>query len=322
VSSTWEYAAGRISALEASLLPDRTWNRLLSSPGIDDVLKVLGETWYGRLIHSDGIEEALSASVSAAEDELAELSPSEALVKGILVRRDVRNARYVWKDLASGGGGEVPREPDGTLSASLFQRAWNDSTAAAELPLEFRVVLEDIQRSAQGGDTLRVDLKMDHLAAEVEKIHLGSLAGELRELPRTRIELRNFLTAGRFAVDELPSGQVGEWLLAGGFHTPEEVLEAGRKNRLPDALSEIRGFEGAASALKEALDAGSFLVFQRESDRVVMKLLSRFASTPFGPGLLASYVLGRELEVFHLSLLAAAKRAGMDIAKLQARLPR
>lgn len=321
MSSSWEYAAGRISALEASLLPERVWNQLLNSRDLKEVLKILGDSWYGRLIQSGDVEEALLAPVSMAENELLELSPEPRLVKGILLRRDVRNARYAWKSLSAGGDGTVPLEDGGTIPSALFQRAWSDWSASSELPREFRDTLERIHEGAQG-NTMKVDLLMDHLAARVEATHLGALDGGLAEYPKTRIELRNFLTSGRSAVEGLPAAELAGWILPGGYHSPADILEAYRKNRLPDELANTPGFEAAAAALKTAIDEGSFLLFQKESDRVLLNLLSRLSGQPFGPGLLASYVLRRELESMHLNLVVAAKRAGMDTAKLQARLPR
>ncbi len=319
--SSWEYTAGRISALETSLLSDRTWGQITGSPGIEDLLKLLGDTWYGHLIHGDAIEDALNRAVSTAEDELLELDTGSGLANAMLLRRDVRNARYVWKDMAGGGDGAVPQEADGAIPATVFARAWNDPAQADGLPAEFRSALESVRGLPQG-DSLGVDMILDQLAASVEKNHMGSLDPELLSFARSRIELGNFLTAGRLGTGNMAAGRIEEWLLQGGFHTPEEILEALRKNRLPEALAENPGFEAAAVSLKEALDGGSFLPFQKESDRVILGLLSGLSAKPFGPGLLASYVLRRELEAVHLNLVVAAKKAEMNTVKLLARLPR
>lgn len=321
MSSSWEYAAGRISALEVTLLSPRHWGQIIGSAGVEELLKVLGETWYGRLIHGDSLEEALPGALSAAEDELLELGPDQRLARAILLRRDVRNARYTWKNMASGGDGAVPLERDGTLPAQLFARAWNDPASADELPKEFRAAMGGIQEVSQGG-SLRVDLLMDQLAADIERVHLGSLDSGLGSFVAARLELRNFLTAGRLGIEGIAGGQLGGWLFPGGLHSIEEVMEACRKGRLPDLLAETAGFETAAAALKEGLEGGSFLAFQRESDRILLETVSSLGKRSAGPGLLASYVLGREMETVHLNLVAAAKRAEMNTAKLQMRLPR
>jgi hypothetical protein len=321
VSLSWEYAAGRTSALESTLVSERTWSQIVGAQGYDELLKVLGDTWYGRIIHGDSIEQALNRAVSMAEAELMELDPGIGLAGAILLRRDVRNARYAWKSLASGGEGDVPFEEEGTLPVSLLVRAWNDPAHAGELPGMFRTALEAAQ-SVQSADSIRIDMILDQLAAEVERVHLAPLDPGLKAFFQTRAELRNFLTAGRLATGSTSAGQLEGFLLPGGFHSTDEITDATRKNRLPEALGETTGLEAPASALKEALDGGSFLPFQRESDRVCLSLLAELAARPFGPGLLFSYVLRREFEALHLNLVTAARKADMNTAKLLARLPR
>ncbi len=321
MSSSWEYAAGRTSALESTLLSGRMWSQIVGAQGYDELLKVLGDTWYGRLIQGDSIEQALNNAVSMAETELMELDPGIGLAGAILLRRDVRNARYAWKDLASGGEGDVPFEEEGTLPVSLLVKAWTDPARAGELPGIFRTALEAAQ-SVQPADSIRVDMILDQLAAIVERVHLAPLDPGLDNFIRTRAELRNFLTAGRLAAGGASAGQLEGFLFSGGFHSAEEVTDAARKNRLPEALGETTGLEAPAATLKEALDGGSFLPFQRESDRVCLNLLDGLAANPFGPGLLFSYVLRREFEALHLNLAAAARKADMNTAKLLARLPR
>lgn len=321
MSSSWEYAAGRISALETALLSERTWSQVTGAQGYDELLKMLGDTWYGRLIHGDSVEQALNTAVSASETELLELDPGTGLARAILLRRDVRNARYAWKDLASGGEGDVPFEREGTLAVSLLVKAWTDPAQSGELPAEFRTALEAVQ-SVQPADTIRIDMILDQLASTVEMRYLAPLDPGLERFILTRSELRNFLTAGRLAAGTPSAVRLEGFLLPGGFHTVEEVTDAARRGRLPEALGETRGLEVPAATLKEALEGGSFLPFQRESDRVCLNLLADLAASPFGPGLLFSYVLRREFEAMHLNLVAAARKVDMNNAKLLARLPR
>ncbi len=108
--SSYIYASGRVSGLEGSLLSRRLWHQLLAAEDRADVLRILGETWYGPLLQGEGgLEKAFGTAVSKAEDELLELSPGQSFTKGILQRRDVRNARYIWKNLASGH--DAPLKP-------------------------------------------------------------------------------------------------------------------------------------------------------------------------------------------------------------------
>jgi len=320
--SSYAYASGRVSGLEDTLLSGRLWHQLLSAEDRDDVLRILGETWYGILMQGDaGLEKALHVAVSKAEEELRELSGDETFTRGILLRRDVRNARYLWKNLASGGEGNVETEPPGTIPVDSLLRAWNDAEEADSLPGSFRLCLEELQELVKP-QAAELDTVLDRLAAAVESDNLGKLPEPLKSLPAVKIELRNFLTAARCREDSMTQSGIEAVLLKGGYHTPAEVAEAYRSRKLSSVLGEKNGFEAAAITLEEGIETGSFLGYQRESDTMILEILERASTEMFSPGPLAAYVLHRELEVSHLKLVTAGKTAGIDPRRLKARVPR
>lgn len=320
--SSYAYASGRISGLEDSLLSDRLWHQLLAAEDRPDLLRILGETWYGTVIQGEAdLDKALHTAISRAEDELRELSSDPSFTRGILQRRDVRNARYTWKSLASGGTGEVETEAPGTIPVERFLRAWSDTAEADELPEAFRHCLEELQELNKP-QAAELDEVLDRLAASVEADNLGKLPEPLKSLPVVKIELRNFLTAARCREDGLTQSALEELLLQGGYHSPPEVADAFRARKLSPVLAENNGFEAAAAALEEGIETGSFLAFQRESDRMMLEILERASADMFSPGPLAAYVLHREMEVSHLKLVTAGKTAGIDPRRLKARVPR
>lgn len=320
--SSYAYASGRVSGLEGSLLSGRFWHQLFAAEDRADVLRILGETWYGSLMQDEkDIDEVLRSSVCRAEEELAELSQDEGFTNGIIMRRDVRNARYIWKSLASDGTGQVDTEPDGIIPVETLARAWADQGEAESLPDNFTFCLETLQEM-KGRPASELDTELDRLAASVEVNNLGKMKKPLGSLPSVKIELRNFLTAARNRGEENSSANLERSLLEGGYHTAEEIIEAARMNRLSSLLEETVGFENAAKALEEGLETGSFLSYQRESDLITLDVLEKASADLFSPGPLAAYVLRREMEVAHLKMITAGKTAGIDSRRLKARVPR
>ncbi|MCK5786003.1 MAG: V-type ATPase subunit [Candidatus Sabulitectum sp.] len=320
--SSYAYASGRISGLEDSLLTDRIWSQLITAEDRDEVLRILGDSWYGTLLQAEeGLDEALRDAVYRAEEELTDLTSDKSFIRGILLRRDVRNARYLWKNLASGGDGDVDVEPDGMVPVEAMKRVWGDSNIIDVLPVSFQDTLEDIQALHSPSAAL-LDAILDKLAAKVEADNLGKLEEPVGSLPAVKIELKNFLTAARCRSEELTPAAVEEIMLSGGYHTPSEIAEAVRVSKLAALLGEQAGFEAAATALELGLESGSFLAFQKESDLMTMDILERAAGNMFSPGPLAAYVLRRELEASHLKIVAAGKAAGIDSRRLSARVPR
>lgn len=320
--SSYAYASGRVSGLEESLLTERTWNQLITAEDRDEVLRILGDSWYGALLQSeDNLDGALRSAVCRAEEELVELSTDKNFTRGILFRRDVRNARYLWKNLAAGGEGDVEVEPPGLIPVEDIKKAWGDSGAVDILPIRFQETLEEI-KVLQSPSAAALDTVLDRLAAKVEAENLGGIEEPVGSLPSVKIELRNFLTAARRRNEELTSATIEGIMLEGGYHTPSDIAEAVRVNKLAALLGEKAGFEEAAAVLDQGLESGSFLAFQRESDRMILDILERASGKMFSPGPLAAYVLRRELEAAHLKMIAAGKAAGIDSRRLNARVPR
>lgn len=317
------YPNGRISGEETTLLSDRMWQMLMAASGEDEVMRLLGDTWYGSFMQYSSMEECFARAMEATEEELLELSEDPRLVRGILHRRDVRNARYIWKNLISGGDsdGKIELERSGLIETDLLKRSVDNPQIREELSDQFRKTLERILEK-DITDPSAIDTEMDRLASGVEQEELTDVNPEFETFVKTHIQQKNFLTAGRLFIEEVPRQEMEELLLPGGFNTEEELAEAYQRGNLPDLLSETPGFEDTADALRQALESGSFLVFERECDRRLLELLEKGAFPVFGPSPLASFVIRREMEINHLKLLLAAKTAGVSEKRLRQRLPR
>lgn len=317
------YANGRISGEETTLLDQRMWQMLMSSVDIEEATRLLGDTWYGGFMQYHSMEDCLNKAMETTEDELLELSEDKRLVRGILHRRDVRNARYIWKKLLSGEGSEeeIEVERPGLIDTEILKKSVNSDEARDELPPLFSRTLEELLENTEAGEA-EVDRKMDHLAAAVESDELIDINPGFRTFVMTNLEQKNFLTAGRCIIDDVPRQILRKMLLPGGYHTEDEIEEAYQRNTLPLLLAETPGFEQIGAAFEEALGDSSFFGFERECDRRLLELLEKGAFPVFGPSPLAAFVIRREMEINHLRLLLAAKSAGVSEDRLLKRLPR
>lgn len=319
------YANGRIRALEETFIGSRMWQMMLSAHDLDELVRLLSDTWYGDFLADSEhrVGDAVLSALEATERELVDLAEDEQLVSGLLHRRDVRNARYLWKsELIREESSEPPVERPGLLAVSILREAVSDPDAREGLPAHFRIALESLLAIAAPG-VREIEKVMDSLAAEVERMELPRFGTALDAYVRTRIELSNFRTAARCRISGMARAEVEKMLQAGGAHSAEEIGEACSAGTLADLLSETDGASGAARALREVLEGASFLPYERESERLLLELLED-ASTyrVFGPEPLGAMILRRELEGRHLSLLAAGKAAGMDRERIMQRIPR
>ena len=323
MAESFIYANGRISGEETTLLDQRMWQMLISSPSGEEALRLLGDTWYGGFMQYHCMEDCFVKAMEATEEELIELSEDERLVRGILHRRDVRNARYIWKNLLSGdvSEAEIEIELPGLIETEILHKAVKSVEARDELPALFLRTLEELLENDRVS-IVQIDRKMDRLAAAVENDELIEINPGFRTFVMTNIEQKNFLTASRCSIDGVSRQHLRELLLPGGYHTEDEIVEAYQRKTLPGLLAETPGFDGIAAAFEEALEAGIFIGFEKECDRRLLELLEMGAFPVFGPSPLAAFVIRREMEISHLRLLLAAKSAGVKEDRLKKRLPR
>ncbi len=202
MAESFIYANGRISGEETTLLDQRMWQMLISSLNEEEAMRLLGDTWYGGFMQYHSMEDCFVKAMESTEDELIELSEDERLVRGILHRRDVRNARYIWKNILSGdvSEDEIEVERPGLIKTETLRKAVNSAEARDELPLLFLRTLEELLENDRV-DIVEVDRKMDQLAAAVESDEFIEINAGFRTFVMTNIEQKNFLTASRCSID-------------------------------------------------------------------------------------------------------------------------
>jgi vacuolar-type H+-ATPase subunit C/Vma6 len=321
VDGKFIYPNGRVRALELQLVSDRMWQMLLSADDREEAIRLLTDTWYSLFIEQHKLGDTFHQAQQATERELLELSEDPRLVRGLLHRRDVRNARYLWKAALVGTDEDIELEREGMVSVDTLRRAVEDEHAREELPELFGQTLDRLLDMTEPAAT-EVDREMDRLAAEVELEELPDLGESFEKLVRWNVERKNFLTAGRASLREDPPEEVRKMLLEGGVHDPDEVVSAYRKGRLPELLASGHGQEELASVLADCLSQGSFMEFERSGDRELLDRLEEVSFHVFGPAPLAAFVLKREMEIEHLRILLAAKSAGVPRKRILRRLPR
>lgn len=317
------YTNGRISGEETAFIDKRMWQMIISAPNHKEAIRLLADTWYGSFMQQNSIKKCFAKAMTSVEDDLIELAKDKRIQRSILSRRDVRNARYIWKHLFINGAddGTIEVERDGLINSAILRKAVHDEEAKADLPENFAAVIDELE-NLDNIDERKIDMIMDKFASGIEMNEFSSIDPVLANLAKIKIELKNFLIAGRASIMGLSAKEIEKMLFSDGFHTVEEIEEACRKSNLPGLISENTGFEEASEALAKALSSKSFLSFEKEMDRLLLDIYEEGTYPVFGPVRLLSYVFRKEMEISHLEVLLAAKTAGVGKERLQQRLPR
>jgi len=323
MSNLFLYANGRVAALDKDILPVRMWQMLISAGDLEEVHRLLAGAWYGSFLNQQDFEACFELAAQATEQELVELSEEPALVRGILHRRDARNARFVWKAALTGSGPpfDLTLERPGLIAVELLEAAVEDAEARRNLPPIFAEGLEGLL-AMEEHSVRAVDTAMDHLAARVELDELPGMGPIFASFLAARFDYLNFVTAGRATHAGTSPEELEGMLVDGGSRKVQEIVLAVREGGLPSLVAETGEFEKLGPVMKNALADRSFLEFEREGERILMDMIELGSFAVFGPAPLAAFVMKREMEIAHLRILIAAKAAGMDRARLLRRLPR
>lgn len=315
---------GRVSALEKDLLGARTWQMLLSAADSAEAGRLLADTWYGRFpgLSHGSFESVFDAAQTATEQELVELAEDPGLIRGILHRRDARNARYIWKAALCGPAGAVPGlERPGMFEHSLLEAALSDEGARAQLPGAMAAAAERLS-TMPSPSPIVIDSMLDSMAVELELEELPGMEPGFRRFLEALVDMRNLMICLRLIASGRKAEVAPGALFAGGSASREALAAATLEGTLPELVSEIRNLERLGPLVRDALASRSFLELERESDRILMEMLDAGSFELFGPAPLAAFLLKREMEISHLRILLSAKSAGIDRARLQRRLPR
>lgn len=315
---------GRVGALEKDLLNARTWQMLLSAADAAEAGRLLADTWYGRFpgLSHGGFESMFDAAQAATEQELVELAEDPGLIRGLLHRRDARNARYIWKAALCGPDGAVPElERPGMFEHSVLVAALSDEEARALLPAAMAAAAEKLAALASPSP-LEIDSVLDAMAVELELEELPGMEPGFRRFLEALVDMRNLMICLRLVASGRKAEAAPGVLFPGGSTSREAFAAAALEGSLPDLVSEIRNLERLGPLVRESISSRSFLELERESDRILMDMLDTGSFELFGPAPLAAFLLKREMEISHLRILLSAKSAGIDRARLQRRLPR
>lgn len=324
MSNLYLFPNGRIGALEKDLLNTRTWQMLLSASDATEASRLMADTWYGRFpgLTTGAFEAVFDAALAATEQELTELAEDPGLVRGILHRRDSRNARYLWKAALCGAEGMEPAlEKPGLIEHSVLSRALFEEEERSLLPPVVAEAAAELA-SLREPSPLAVDGILDRMAVKLELSELPSIDPDLGRYLEARVDIGNLITCLRFVV----SGRRGEIsasiLSEGGSISADGLAGASVAGTLPELVSESRDLERLVPFVREVVTSRSFLELERESERILLDMLDACSFELFGPAPLAAFLLKREMEMSHLRILLSAKAAGLDKMRLQKRLPR
>lgn len=303
-----------LQAKEAHMVTRDRLERMLAEPTFEDAARIAVECGYEDMSGMDSVQigEVLARHRDEAFAEVEDYLPERELLDMFSLKYDYNNAKVIVK-----AGGYKP-EIEYMLSDSArseVQEIVNayDNAAFAEIPSEMLDAIKEAKTILlRTGNPQLADIILDKCYfAELQEM-MKDKSSQLREYVQLSIDSANLRTAVRILLAGKREELLANALIEGGSIGVEEIMRVNTREELNTLFS--------TTAFKEAAQAESLSVFEREADNAVNSFLSGGKLSNFGPAEVVNYLTALENEIMSLRIVLTGRRVGIAPEKLKERL--
>lgn len=317
------YAAGRVRALEKTMLTRSAIDRLCSAATVREIARMLSESGYGDAYDQAGVERLADRRLSDACKLLNECSPEPNITDCFLVKFDVLNLKTLLKARLLKQA-EPMLTQNGLLDIETLKHAVSDASYKF-LPPEYGDTLRAIERRiAIHADPLFIDTELDKLMFRMISEKLARVK-HVPEAISAYFSARSDMTNMLIALRVKQMGRSPEF--ASGLYVVGGTLDQHELSAICDEPSKLLRFclykpyyaylkRGMAEYSKgEGLSA-----LEKQMDDYLFSLIEphRFDIDSVLP--LISYFMAREREAAAVRLIVTAKAVNAPQEALNSRL--
>ncbi len=335
--TTYQYAIGRIRALEPKLLTRDRMERMVDAKNAEEALKILSETEYGAKVSElpspHDYELMLTKELKDVHDFIDTVTPDEELTDLFFIKHDIHNVKVLLK--AKYLGMEEPEflSTMGILAIDKLREALetdsdedgNDSPYA-ELPDFLRVSLERLEKNDESGEKIdpqRIDVELDRaMYRYIFKVCKDKKQSFLDEYFKREVDLVNIRSllrvkniGGDFEFAKkvfMPYGDIGEDVLEDAF---DRSLES-----LPESFFDTIYFSVVDRGVKSFLANHTFTEYERLSQDFLLDYVKAGQWELMGIQPIAGYILAKENEIEIIRIIMVGKVNNIPAAKIRERL--
>lgn len=337
--------------MRGRLLARADYERLLASPGLNEIAMALRETPYGPFLGSFAgaariearVEEALRRNLQKTLAGLLAMSSGDCR-EGVHLVLEIREVEAIKTILR----GKAARLPAGEILDATVPTGLHGESALQELCRQPHVrAVVDLLTTwrdpwgvplARAMKEYREPRDLFVLEAALDRFQAGRAAERLREIPRPgrgeetedalslflslSVDRTNLATALKAVEDRIPPEECRRYFLPGGRTWREKDFdEIASSKSLPEALGRAAGCRfarGLDSLPPPSAAIPGLAVVETHLDRALLRAMkSTIRRDPLGWGPLAGYLLEKTGEIRNVRLICRGKKAGIPDADLK-----
>lgn len=312
MTESYEYAFGRIKALEVHLLDSTQMKRLSDAKSAEDALKLFHETVYGAQLPEtpriSDVEKAILYELRKTYEIICTISPERDVTDLFELKYDIHNMKVLLKSEASGKSLSHLVIPLGREGAEKIQAALKGDVKAVP-PKMYALLVRARSLYEETKDFQKVQLFLDREHARM--LEEGFSTSEfLRKFFSHKMDLeniRNYFRAKNAGVDFedvfLPGGEVTMAFFKEANAQPVEYFIEKTKNA---------DFAGVvAEGLSSYEDTHSLSVYEALSEDFLMQYMKKAKFLPPSVECVVGYLYAKEREAALVRHVILSKMLGI-----------
>jgi vacuolar-type H+-ATPase subunit C/Vma6 len=317
------YSAGRIKALETTLLSDTSVERMLGAKSMEEFFKVLQDTFLSEYIpdpQKTTLSRALRKCMTRTKEFLAEIAPEPELLDVLWIRYDFYNLKTIYKGIRAGLDDEAILERCYKMGKYDIEKLleWVRSEDLSLLPQEMQEAYRAAEESKQVYEIDRaMNLGYFTMLNRIRK-ELGNAF--IDEYVTLVVDFFNIRTRLRIInLDGLGIADVGDFFVFGGSIS-RSSLET--KENIFQALSRFGEEVYWKESWEEYLKKGHYTMLEREMDNYLVKYIKEKSVHVFSVETLFAFFVARKNNTELVKTIAIGKKSGVSEGELRKMLRR
>lgn len=317
-------ATMRVRALEKNLLNRERIERMLDAKSHEDAAKVLCECGYGEMssVTVSEWERVIAEERNAVYRLIGSLSNVKELADVFKMKYDYHNIKTIIKSEVTGENPERLLIDSGRMSAAAMVEVMREQKYK-ELPGDLKsCVVETREVLARTGDPQTADFLLDRVCVEeMRKTADDSRSEFLKQYVGMFIDVYNLRAVVRTTRLSREPDFLRTVLVEGGSVSVSKlisVITAG--SSLEEIYSSTWLYEAAVSGVQSTKSEVPMTAFERHTDNVLIRMLTRAKRVTFGEQPLIGYLGAKESEFTTIRTILSGRIAGVAPEALRERL--
>jgi V/A-type H+-transporting ATPase subunit C len=301
----YAYAVGRIRALETKLITEERFDRMAEAGGIDELLRLLGETQYADSLSRMGspweYEAILEDQMRETIKLMVDLSKDPALTSLFQHRYDFHNVKVALKENYGAEPLDSAYIALGTIPLERLRNAVREEEGVADLLPPLRRALEDVMDTfPETQDPKWIDILLDRaIFRTFLEVSTREKCPFLLELLQREIDLINILSFFRIRWAHGEKSFFQEAFLEGGTLSRDFMSSIFEENldAVPSRFSHTSYAHVVTEGLIGLQTRESFTVLEKMKEEFLLRHIKRADLIAFGIEPLIAYLYKKEREI-------------------------